>query len=205
MIKQIGGERKYICSFCGEFAGALLDSSCGGSDCDLRPLLRQQTSSCEAYPLRAARACDERHFSRKVHRFGPHTSRVSLHSTTAKMTMKTKTLPMVIMKNHWGDLFAGIISGAETHFGKPDCTSLHAAVSNIKYGSPALCTGRRAHRLLASARRTQHIVKGRIWANFCEKRIGEQILVRAIILPDRALEQMKSRLFLATVREQSSL
>src|ERR1700676_4005128 len=53
---------------------------------------------------------------------------------TEKMTAKAKTLRMEIMREILlGDFFAGIISEAGTHFDKPDCTSLHAAASNIKH------------------------------------------------------------------------
>src|ERR1700675_3371202 len=52
---------------------------------------------------------------------------------TEKMTAKAKTLRMEIMREILlGDLFAGIIREAGAHFDKPDCTSLHAAASNIK-------------------------------------------------------------------------
>src|ERR1700674_5241903 len=64
---------------------------------------------------------------------------------------------------------------------------------------------RRAHPLLASARGSQYFVKRNICAKFREQRIGKQIFVRAIVLLDRALEQMKRRLFLTTVREERSL
>jgi hypothetical protein len=107
VIQQICGESKDIGALCGEFAGALSDSFCRGCDCDLRPLLREQTSSREAYTLRAARARDERHFPGKVHRFGPRPRRVSLHSTTEKMTMKAKTLRMEIMKDPFGRFVCG--------------------------------------------------------------------------------------------------
>ena len=67
VIPQVCGERKNVGAICGEFAGALFDSFGCGSDCDFRPLLCKQTSSCEAYPLRATRTSDESHFSGKVH------------------------------------------------------------------------------------------------------------------------------------------
>src|SRR5260370_8436277 len=63
----------------------------------------------------------------------------------------------------------------------------------------------RSHCPLASARRTQQLVETCICAKLCEQRIGKQIFVGAIILLDRALEQMKRRLFLTTEREESSL
>src|SRR5258708_6771466 len=62
-----------------------------------------------------------------------------------------------------------------------------------------------SHCVLASARGDQHFVKSCIVAEFCQQRIGKQIFVRAIVLLDRALEHMESRLFLATEREQRSL
>src|SRR6266849_9831633 len=63
----------------------------------------------------------------------------------------------------------------------------------------------RSYRLLASARGGQHFVKSCIGAEFSQQWIGEQIAMRAIALFDRALEQMKSRLFLAAEREKRSL
>jgi hypothetical protein len=91
--------------------------------------LREQTSSREAYTLRAARARDERHFPGKVHRFGPHTGSAFLNSIAEKMTM-AKTVRREIMNDPLGRFVCGIISGAGTHFGKPDCTSWHTAASN---------------------------------------------------------------------------
>src|ERR1700687_1801203 len=69
----------------------------------------------------------------------------------------------------------------------------------------ALFQRERSNSLLASARRTQHIVKSFIFAKFCEQRIRQQIFVGAIILLDRSLEQMKSRLLLTTEREERAL
>src|SRR6266849_7430522 len=63
----------------------------------------------------------------------------------------------------------------------------------------------RSYRLLASARGGQHFVKSCIGAEFCQQWIGKQIAMRAIVLFDRALQQMKSRLFLAAEREKRSL
>ena len=52
-----------------------------------------------------------------------------------------------------------------------------------------------AHRLLAMARRGQHFVKRCICAEFRQQRIGKQILVRAVVLLHRTLQQMQSSLF----------
>src|ERR1700746_3509093 len=103
---------------------------------------------------------------------------------TQPVTIKAQTFRMEIMNDPLGGFACGIIGEAGAHFDKADCTSMHARASNTKCVSLALRLGSRAHDLLASARRAQHIVKSCICAKFCEQRIGKQIFVRAIVLPD---------------------
>src|SRR5664279_2130782 len=124
---------------------------------------------------------------------------------TPKMTRNTKHFRIENMNDPHGESFARIINGRENHFDKRDCISLQPAASNTNCVSRVLRIAGGTHRLLANARSGQHFVKGCICAEFCQQRIGKQIRMRAIVLLDRALEQMESRLFLATIRKKRSL
>src|SRR5439155_18591795 len=85
MIPQIGAKSKHISTLGGEFTGPFFDSFCRGSDCDFPPLLCQQTSSCEAYPLRATRAGNQRHSPGKIH---------GVHFTDSDSTHRVEAQPI---------------------------------------------------------------------------------------------------------------
>src|SRR5208282_1752218 len=124
---------------------------------------------------------------------------------TRPMTMNAKKLRIEIIRDPLGRFLRKQLADGKSISANRYSTSLRAAASKIKWISPALRVACRPHRLLTIARGSQHFVKGCFCAELCQQRIGKQILVGAIVLPDRALQQMKSRLLLASVCEKRSL